>query len=130
MLAGISAEYYLRLERGGANNPSPQVLDALARVLQLDPKAMRYLHELARPNVDRCDESEREAVAEKLDELIDQLPCPAIVANRYLGVLAANPVGRALSPGFTPGKTSCAGRCWSMPPESSTSIGIVRPTAR
>jgi transcriptional regulator with XRE-family HTH domain len=50
MLAGISAEYYLRLERGRANNPSPQVLDALARVLQLDPKATRYLHELARPN--------------------------------------------------------------------------------
>lgn len=104
MLAGISAEYYLRLERGRAKNPSPQVLVALARVLHLDPKATKYLHELARPNVGRCDESELEAVAEKLDELIDQLPFPAIVANRYLDVMAANPVGRALSPGFTPGE--------------------------
>ena len=63
MLAGISAEYYLRLERGRAKNPSPQVLVALARVLHLDPKATKYLHELARPNVGRCDESELEAVA-------------------------------------------------------------------
>ena len=37
MLAGISAEYYLRLERGRAKNPSPQILVALARVLHLDP---------------------------------------------------------------------------------------------
>ena len=49
MPAGISAQYYLRLERGRATNPSPQVLVALACVLQLDPKATKYLHELARP---------------------------------------------------------------------------------
>ena len=41
MLAGISAEYYLRLERGRAQHPSPQILDALARALQLDRKATR-----------------------------------------------------------------------------------------
>ena len=47
MLAGIIAEYYLLLERGRAHNPSAQILDALARALQLDAKATRYLHDLA-----------------------------------------------------------------------------------
>ena len=39
MLAGISAEYYLRLEVGRDKNPSPQVVEALARALGLDIKA-------------------------------------------------------------------------------------------
>jgi transcriptional regulator with XRE-family HTH domain len=47
MLAGISAEYYLRLERGRDKNPSPQIINALARALQLDIKATKYLHQLA-----------------------------------------------------------------------------------
>src|SRR3954449_9657816 len=42
-LAGISADYYLRLEQGRDRNPSPQVLEALARVLGLDATATRYL---------------------------------------------------------------------------------------
>src|SRR3954466_1749328 len=47
MLAGISADYYLRLERGRDANPSTQVLEALARVLQLDDVERRYLLDLA-----------------------------------------------------------------------------------
>src|ERR1700741_3908247 len=46
-LAGISSEYYLRLEQGRDKNPSAQILDALARVLLLDAKATAYLHQLA-----------------------------------------------------------------------------------
>src|SRR4030088_978029 len=49
MLAGISAEYYLRLEVGRDNKPSPQVVEALARALQLDAKATQHLHNLAKP---------------------------------------------------------------------------------
>jgi transcriptional regulator with XRE-family HTH domain len=49
LLAGISFEYYLRLEQGRDKNPSPQILDALARALQLDDKATRHLHDLANP---------------------------------------------------------------------------------
>lgn len=104
MLAGISAEYYLRLEVGRDKNPSPQVIEALARALQLDIKATRYLHQLANPITSRWDQSDLDAVAEGLDELIDQLPFPAIVASRYQDVLAANPIAQALSPGFTPGQ--------------------------
>jgi transcriptional regulator with XRE-family HTH domain len=111
MLAGISAEYYLRLERGRDKNPSAQVLDALARALQLDMKAREYLHRLAGPIISRWDQSALEVVVEGLDELIDQLPFPAIVASRYQDVLAANPLARALSPGFMPGQNFL---CWRL----------------
>jgi transcriptional regulator with XRE-family HTH domain len=49
LLAGISTDYYLRLEQGRDRNPSPPVLDALARVLRLDSDATRHLHALAAP---------------------------------------------------------------------------------
>jgi transcriptional regulator with XRE-family HTH domain len=111
MLAGISAEYYLRLERGRAKNPSPQIIDALARALQLDIKATRYLHRLASPTISRWDHSVLELAAEGLDRLIDQFPFPAIVASRYLDVLAANPIARTLSPGFEPGRNFL---CWRL----------------
>jgi transcriptional regulator with XRE-family HTH domain len=102
MLAGISAEYYLRLERGRAQNPSPQVLGALARALGLDGRATRHLHQLGSPSIRT--RTDRRIIPEGLDELIDQFPTPAILANRYQDVLAANPVAQALSTGFTPGQ--------------------------
>ena len=49
MLAGISTDYYLRLEQGRDRTPSVQVVEAIGRVLQLDPDASAYLHTLARP---------------------------------------------------------------------------------
>ncbi len=104
MLAGISAEYYLRLEVGRDKNPSAQVLDALARALRLDIKATRYLHQLANPTISRWDHTELDVVVEGLDELIDELPFPAIVSSRYQDVLAANPLAQALSPGFARGQ--------------------------
>jgi transcriptional regulator with XRE-family HTH domain len=104
MLAGISAEYYLRLEVGRDTNPSAQVVEALARALQLDMKATRYLHQLANPTISRWDRSELDAVVEGLDGLINELPFPAIVSSRYQDVLAANPMAQALSPGFAPGQ--------------------------
>ena len=51
------AEYYLRLERGRAKNPSPQIIDALARALQLDIKATRYFHRLASSTISQWDHS-------------------------------------------------------------------------
>jgi transcriptional regulator with XRE-family HTH domain len=104
MLAGISAEYYLRLEVGRDKNPSAQVVEALARALRLDIKATRYVHQLANPVISDWDHSVLDAVVEGLDELIDELPFPAIVASRHQDVLAANPIAQALSPGFTPGQ--------------------------
>ena len=103
LLAGISSDYYLRLETGRDRHPSAQVLDALARALQLDVKASEYLHQLAIPSSRRRDPVGID-VAEGVDELIDQFPMPTIVASRCLDVLAANSLARALSPGFSPGK--------------------------
>jgi transcriptional regulator with XRE-family HTH domain len=102
MLAGISAEYYLRLERGRAQHPSPQILSALAQALQLDAKATRYLYDLASPpGPATCD---RDPPLLPLAGLVDQFLAPAFAANRYLDVLASNALARALSPEFTPGQ--------------------------
>jgi transcriptional regulator with XRE-family HTH domain len=101
-LAGISAEYYLRLEQGRDKNPSPQILDALARALQLDIKATEYLYQLASGR--HVPQPDLETAADDLEQLIDQLPMPAIVANRYQDVLASNAVARALSPSYMPGQ--------------------------
>src|ERR1700756_2526106 len=103
-LAGVSAEYYLRLEQGRDKNPSAQVLDALAQALRLDIKAPEYLHRRASPGGGRRDSSGVEAAADGTDELIEQFSMPTIVASRSLDVLAANRVARALSPGFAPGR--------------------------
>jgi transcriptional regulator with XRE-family HTH domain len=103
MLAGISAEYYLRLEVGRDKNPSAQVIEALARALQLDAKSTQHLHNLANPTgSDTADLEVARPYA--IPELIHQFSMPAFVANRYLDVLAANAMARALSPEFTPGQ--------------------------
>lgn len=102
MLAGISAEYYLRLEVGRDKHPSPQIVDALARALRLDAKATQYLQQLGAPTGGHTSDAEARAYA--LAELIDDFPMPAFLANRYQDVLAANSLARALSPGFTPGE--------------------------
>ena len=99
-LAGISSEYYLRLEQGRDKNPSAQVLDALARALLLDIKATEYLHQLASSSSGHRDHASVETAADGVEELIEQFAMPAIVASRCLDVLAANSIARALSPGF------------------------------
>ena len=111
LLAGISSDYYLRLEQGRDKRPSPQVLDALARALQLDVKATEYLHQLATPTGGRRDRPGVEVAAAGTEELIEQFTMPAIVASRCLDVLAANHIARALSPGFAPGQNFL---CWRL----------------
>jgi transcriptional regulator with XRE-family HTH domain len=102
LLAGISVDYYLRLEQGRDKHPSAQILDALARALRLDVKATEYLHQLANPPGRQRDQPRVEAAADGTAELINQFHMPAIVASRCLDVLAANAIARALSPGFAP----------------------------
>src|ERR1700757_1604283 len=70
MLAGISAEYYLRLEVGRDKHPSAQVLDALARVLQLDAKGAQHLHNLANPTESNTDPDKARAYG--LAALVDE----------------------------------------------------------
>jgi transcriptional regulator with XRE-family HTH domain len=98
MLAGISADYYLRLERGRDRNPSVQVLESLARVLRLDDDATAYLVGLAAEKPRRRSRPRKEVVPVGTAKLVAMLPLPAFVEGRYLDVLAANPLATALSP--------------------------------
>lgn len=105
MLAGVSADYYVRLEQGRDHHPSDQVLDALARALGLDDEATDHLHELARPAPRRRRPAHRpERTRPFLEGLLDAWShTPAYVLGRYRDVLAANALASALHPGFTPG---------------------------
>src|SRR4051794_10212909 len=53
VLAGVSTDYYIRLEQGRERRPSEQVLEGLARALRLDADAKEHLYELARPRTGR-----------------------------------------------------------------------------
>jgi transcriptional regulator with XRE-family HTH domain len=99
MLAGISAEYYLRLEQGRDRNPSVQVLESIGRVLMLDDVTRDYLLGLVveKPRVTRR-RHRREVVPPSLARFVVALPFPAFVEGRYLDVLASNPLAVALSP--------------------------------
>jgi transcriptional regulator with XRE-family HTH domain len=103
MLAGISAEYYLRLEVGRDKHPSPQVIAALAGALRLDTLATQHLQYLAAPTGSDLHHVEA-APAYAFAEVIEQFLMPAALVNRYLDILAANPIARALSPEFAPGE--------------------------
>jgi hypothetical protein len=103
-LAGISSAYYLRLEQGRDTRPSGQVVEALAQALRLDRKATEYLQRLASSTGGRPPQSTVQTVTQRLRQMIDQIPVPAVVCNRYMDVLAANPCARALSPGTAPGR--------------------------
>ena len=98
-------DYYVRLEQGRDQHPSAQVLDALARALQLDEHATAHLHRLAAPPVRRRRRSPRpEKVPASILRLIASWShTPAYVYGRYMDVLAANPLATAVAPYHAPG---------------------------
>ncbi|WP_285690550.1 helix-turn-helix transcriptional regulator [Actinoplanes sp. NBRC 103695] len=104
MLAGISADYYLRLERGRDRNPSPQVLMAIGRVLCLNDEHMAHLLSLVAdaPRTLRP-RQRKEVVPDGALALLDGLVQPAFIEGRYFDILAANDLARALSPGLDVG---------------------------
>ena len=104
MLAGISADYYLRLERGRDRHPSVQVLESIARVLQLDDEHLAHLLALA-ADVPRRRRSRRrrETVPPGALKLLDSVGQPAFIEGRYFAILAANELATALSPGLVVG---------------------------
>jgi transcriptional regulator with XRE-family HTH domain len=103
-LAGISADYYLRLEQGRDRNPSAPVLEALARVFGLDPTATHYLLGLSAPRPAAPKRPRREVVPTGIRQLLDALDLPAFVESRMFDVLAANRLATALSPNIRPGE--------------------------
>jgi transcriptional regulator with XRE-family HTH domain len=105
-LAGISADYYLRLEQGRDRNPSPQVLESLARVLGLDATATQYLLGLAaaRPARPRRSRPRPQQVPRGIRQLLGALNLPAFAESRMFDVLAVNDLASALSPAIRPGE--------------------------
>jgi transcriptional regulator with XRE-family HTH domain len=104
MLAGISPNYYVRLEQGQDQRPSREVLDALARALQLDHDATVFLHSLGQPPPTPTGTNAPETAPASIERLINTWrTTPAFVHNRHLDVLAANPISVALRPTFIPG---------------------------
>jgi hypothetical protein len=100
LLAGVSADYYIRLEQGRDQHPSEQVIGALARALQLDDDATAHLHRLASPPPPRRRRCQRpDKVSPGILQLIESWhQTPAVVEDRYTYVLAANALAIAVSP--------------------------------
>ncbi|MGW0179362.1 helix-turn-helix transcriptional regulator [Nocardia sp. NPDC003345] len=105
LLAGVSADYYVRLEQGRDKHPSEQVVAALARVLSLDDAGTAHLRELARPAPARSRGPRRpERVTPGLLRLMDTWShTPALVLGRHMDVLAANPLAAAVNECSVPG---------------------------
>ncbi|MEX5635079.1 helix-turn-helix domain-containing protein [Parafrankia sp. FMc2] len=106
MLAGVSADYYARLEKGNLAGVSDSVLEAVARALQLDEAERLYLADLARAaNTGPARASRRRAphrIRPGVQLILDGMThTPAFVRNGRLDILATNILGRALySPVF------------------------------
>ena len=102
-LAGISSDYYLRLEQGRDQHPSPQVINAVARALQLDEDATAHLRGLAQPEAVSRRGQVEQAPASIVQLIASWRETPAFVHDRHVDVLAANALASALSPVFSPG---------------------------
>ncbi|MFK0173566.1 helix-turn-helix transcriptional regulator [Streptomyces sp. NPDC090306] len=99
LLAGVSIDYYVRLERGHIAGASEEVLDAVANALQLDDAERAHLYDLARAAAKRPHRTRRprgplpDSVLRVLESMTDS---PAFIRNGRLDILAANHLGRAL----------------------------------
>lgn len=97
-LAGVSVDYYVRLEQGRDLNVSRGVLDAIARVLQLSDDEQVHLVDLAQPAARRrrAPVTKPQRVRPGVRMLVDAFPTPAFVLGRRLDFLATNAMARAL----------------------------------
>jgi transcriptional regulator with XRE-family HTH domain len=96
-LAGVSADYYVRLEQGRGGHPSDGVLDAIATALSLDEAERAHLYDLARTTGPRRRTPRPERVRPPLQVLLDALEhVPAFVLGRRMDVLGWNRLAAAL----------------------------------
>ena len=99
LLAGVGVDYYVRMERGKLRGVSEQVLDALARALQLDEAERAHLFDLARSanaSVATRRRSGSQKVRPSVQHILDALAAPAWVRNARHDLLAANRLGYEL----------------------------------
>ncbi|GAA2208907.1 helix-turn-helix transcriptional regulator [Nonomuraea monospora] len=98
VLAGVSTDWYTRLEKGHISGVSEDVLNAVARALQLDDAERAHLFDLARaagtrPRARRPAHKVRTGLRRMLDAMTD---APAIIRNGRMDIVAANRLGRAM----------------------------------
>jgi len=99
MLAGISVEYYTRLERGNTHGVSEDVLEGIVRALQLDEAERAHLFDLVRATTTTNAPRRRptqERVRQSVRQILDSIAAPAYVRNERLDILAANRIGEAV----------------------------------
>lgn len=100
-LAGMSSDYYAKMERGHLAGVSTEVLAALARALQLDEAETEHLYDLARGAAPtparRRSRAPEPVVRPSLQRFLDTITgTPTWVRNRQMDIVATNPLGRAL----------------------------------
>jgi transcriptional regulator with XRE-family HTH domain len=100
-VAGVSVDYYTRLEQGRARNVSAQVLDALAQALKLDALERDYLYALAHPGGTPAGDAPPAKASAAVRAMVDALdPTPALLHGPFLEVLAVNRMGARLFADF------------------------------
>ncbi|MFD4870974.1 helix-turn-helix domain-containing protein [Streptomyces sp. NPDC058412] len=96
-LAGVSVDYYVRLERGRTTSVSAAVLNAIAHALQLNDTERNHMFALANPTGQQTDtttaQRSRPGLLRVLENITD---VPALLLGHHLDVLAVNHLGRAL----------------------------------
>jgi transcriptional regulator with XRE-family HTH domain len=96
-LANVSVDYLIRLEQGRIERPSPEIVEALARSLLLDPSERRHLFRLAAASEPTAGLGDGTLVRGGIRLLIDTLdPTPAVLLSRRLDLLYWNPIAEAL----------------------------------
>ncbi|WP_329384054.1 helix-turn-helix transcriptional regulator [Streptomyces sp. NBC_01716] len=126
-LAGVSTEYYTRLEQGRATNPSPEVVDALARALRLDTDEQQHLTDLVtRPAPARHTPVAPQRVRPGLRLMLQTLDhVPAFVLGRRTDILASNRLARAVLTDFDalPATRRNMARYYLLDPEARDRVG-------
>ncbi|MGK4579510.1 helix-turn-helix transcriptional regulator [Kitasatospora sp. HPMI-4] len=124
VLAGVSSEYYRRLEQGKQHRPGQAVLERIAQVLRLDEDERRHLFELGGPPARMPAPEARPVRALRPDvrRMLDIVgPYPACVLSRSSDLLAANPAGLRLFPGIED---------WPAPRRNTARYAFLHPRAR
>ncbi|MFD4674877.1 helix-turn-helix transcriptional regulator [Lentzea sp. NPDC058450] len=97
ILAGVSVDYYVKLEQGRARNVSEQVVDAIARALRLDDVESRYFASLLQPEARRAATTRARPALQSMIRAID---VPAVIHGPHLEILGINHAGKALLDDF------------------------------
>ena len=114
MLAGVSLDYYARLEQGRDLQPSDQVLDAIARALRLAEVERSYLHNLIRSRMDLSEPGKLELapLPGGMRLMLGSLSVPGLIIDLRGDVHAMNRMGRALLVGLEPMPSQAASLRW------------------